>query len=72
MKMAKKYQPDRMQPQPPTPTPTLTGVEKELDEARKWQVRQMPKRAYWKLRRLIAARGLLAVYRDWKAGRKSG
>lgn len=50
----------------------LTGVDRELDEARKWQVRQHGKVGYWKLKRLIAAHGLLAVYRDWKAGRRPG
>ncbi len=48
-------------------THKLTGVDLELDEARKWQVRQLGKVGYWKLKRRIAARGLLAVYRDWKA-----
>ncbi len=50
-------------------TRTLTGVELELDEARKWQARQMHKLSYWKLKRRIAAHGLLAVYRARKAAR---
>ncbi len=57
-----KYQRDRMQ----VPTRALTGVDRELDEARKWQVRQIPTVGYWKLKRLIATQGLLAVYRARK------
>lgn len=56
----------------PEETRELTGVDRELDKARIWQARQMNKRLYWKLKRRIAEHGLLAVYREWKAGRKSG
>ena len=50
----------------PPGTRALTGVDRELDEARKWQVRQVGRVGYWKLKRLIATHGLLAVYRARK------
>ncbi len=50
----------------PEPTRTLTGVARELDEARKWQVRQIHKPTYWKLKRIIDRVGLLAAYRARK------
>ncbi len=68
--MAKRgtYQPDRMPPL----TRTLTGVERELDEARKWQVRQMRKVGHWKLKRLIERVGLLSAYRARKGAGQTG
>jgi hypothetical protein len=66
--MAKRgtYQRDRMQ----KPTRKLTGVDRELDEARKWQARQMGTVGYWRIKRRIAVHGLLAVYRARKDAAK--
>jgi hypothetical protein len=47
----------------PAQTRTLTGVDRELDEARKWQVRQFGKLRCRILKGRIATHGLLAVYR---------